>query len=278
MRELLACAQALLGLLPTVLRKLVLSGIVVLVYVGLRWFLVGVLRRRVRDESRRFVATKTVAYALGLVAALLVVRLWLGGASGLLAYLGILSAGVAIALQAPLVNLAAWLFILARRPFKPGDRIEIGALAGDIVDIGPFQFSLLEVSARPASQSTGRLIHVPNGWVFNQSIANATPEFGFLWNEIEVTVSVGSNWRKAREILVRILSEETTIASQAAQEQIRQAYHRLMISYEHLTPVVWTSVTQRGIVLTMRYPCAPRQGRSSASRIWERVLSDFEGQ
>ena len=101
-----------------------------------------------------------------------------------------------------MTNLAGWVFIAIRKPFAVGDRIEIGDHTGDVIDMRLFQFTLVETGNWvDADQSTGRIIHIPNGWVFRQSTANYTAGFNFIWNEIPVTVTFESNWEKARDIL-----------------------------------------------------------------------------
>jgi small-conductance mechanosensitive channel len=98
------------------------------------------------------------------LAVLLIGRIWFEGVTSLATYLGLLSAGVAIALQSLVLNLAGWAFIVWRRPFEVGDRVEIGTYKGDVVDIGAFGFTLLEVGNWVnAEQSSGRTVRVPNG-------------------------------------------------------------------------------------------------------------------
>ena len=104
-----------LGISEAAFDKLVLSVFLVLVLVLLRRASAFVLERRLDDPARRYIATKTVDYLLGLISVLVLLRIWLGGLSGLAASIGIVSAGLAIALYAPLTNLAGWIFLAVRR-------------------------------------------------------------------------------------------------------------------------------------------------------------------
>jgi small-conductance mechanosensitive channel len=235
-----------------------------------------VLERRLDDPARRYIATKTVGYLLGLVSALALLRIWLGGFSGLLASVGIISAGLAIALHAPLTNLAGWVFLAIRRPFVVGDRIQIGDHSGDVIDLRLFAFSLVEIGNWvDADQSTGRILHIPNGQVFQQTVANYTQGFNFIWDEMPVTVTFESDWRKAKKILTEIIWRHNVIESEHAQSEVRRAASRFMIKYEHLTPIVWTSVADIGVTLTIRYLTDPRRRRSTENAIWEDVLEAF---
>lgn len=256
--------------------KLLLS----LVAIALIWlfrrlilFLVG---RRTEDVRVRYRWKKVSAYFGFLVALLVLGWVWLKGFTAVATYLGLLSAGLAIALKEPLVDLVGWSFILWRRPFEVGDRIQIGAHAGDVIDLRIFQFTLLEIGNWVAAdQSTGRVIHIPNGRVFTEAVANYTRGFNFIWNEIPVLITFESDWREAKRILQRIAESHAASLSELAQEELRKASRRFMIFYSKLTPTVYTSVEDSGVLLTIRYLCEPRQRRGSVQAIWEDILTEF---
>ncbi len=234
------------------------------------------LARTVDDLSSRFSMIRIASYVVGLISVLLIARLWVQGVAGLATYLGLVSAGIAIALQDLITNLAGWLFILLRRPFRIGDRIQIGPHSGDVVDIRPFRFLMLEIGQWvQADQSTGRLLHVPNGWVFKNPIANYHEAFGYIWNEIEVVVTFESDWRKAKKTLESIINENAEKIEPEVRKQIAAAAERLHIQFTKVTPVVWTTAVDSGVRLTMRYLCKPRERRSTSSAIWEKILDAF---
>jgi small-conductance mechanosensitive channel len=245
------------------------------------WTILGrlvrrVLSRTVEDDASRFQMMRASGYVIGAIALILIARLWVQDVSGIATYFGLVSAGIAIALQDPLTNLAGWLFILIRRPFRIGDRIQVGTNTGDVVDIRPFRFLLLEVGNWVhADQGTGRLLHVPNGHVFKNTVANYDEAFGYIWNELEVTLTFESNWRKAKGLLEQILEGQAEKIDSHVRKRIDDAAHVLHIKFPKLTPVVWTSIVDSGVKLTMRYLCRPRARRSSSAEIWEKVLDAF---
>ena len=231
---------------------------------------------RVRNAARRYAINKAIKYTAGCAVLLALTLIWSESATTIATYLGIVSAGVAIALHDPLTNLAGWLFLIVRRPFVVGDRIEIGAHAGDVIDVRMFQFSLVEIGNWvDADQSTGRILHMPNALVFREPISNYTEGFNFIWDEIPVTVTFESNWQRAKEILTEIVNQHSAIPSDAAAAQVRDAARTYLIRYHHLTPIVWTAVADIGVTLTMRYLCEPRRRRSVGNDIWESVLTVF---
>jgi small-conductance mechanosensitive channel len=268
--------QRYTGLSPPVQVKILLAAATIAAFFVLRYLVVKLVARRVQDVGRKYVLSKGAGYLLGLIAVVVLFQLVSGGIAGIATYLGIVSAGLAVALQDPVVNFAGSIYIFVRKPFTTGDRIQIAQHAGDVIDISLFQFTLVEIGNWvDADQSTGRIIHVPNGWVFKHTTCNYTQGFNFIWNELPVTVTFESNWEKAKEILARVAQAHSAIKSEHAAEQIRRAASRFMILYQHLEPIVWTSVAANGVTLTARYLCTPRARRSTTTKMWEEILREF---
>lgn len=268
--------QAHLGLGPEIVGDILLTFIA-LVFMQLSRRIAGrLLDRRTDDVQRRYILSRTINYVLGFLFFIAVMVIWFGGLTGWTAYLGLVSAGLAIAFQDPLVNLAGWAFISIRKPFLVGDRIEIASHKGDVIDARLFQFSMVEIGNWvDADQSTGRIIHIPNGWVFKHTIANFTADFKFIWDEVPVMVTFESDWARAKEIIARVGEKHSIIRDEDAAEEIRRAGRKYMIFFQHLTPIVWTSVADSGVVLTLRYICEPRRRRSTTTAIWEDILRAF---
>jgi small-conductance mechanosensitive channel len=202
--------------------------------------------------------------------------IWFRGFQSISTYLGLVSAGIAIALQTPLVNLAGWFFILWRKPFTVGDRIQIADVRGDVIDQRIFMFSLMEIGNWVgAEQSTGRVVHVPNGKIFSESLANYTAGFQYIWNEIPVLLTFESNWQRAKEILIEIAAKHGEGLTETAEAEIRNAAGKMMIYVGALTPIVYTTVKDSGVLLTIRYLCNPRRRRGTEQQIWEDILHAF---
>ena len=264
---------AALGLQADTVWKIGGTFAVVLLWVGLGRLARRVIARAMDDSAARFQMTRVSGYILGFAALVVVARTWIQGINGLATYLGLVSAGIAIALQDPVTNLAGWLYILIRRPFRVGDRIQVGTNTGDVVDIRPLRFIMLEIGNWVhADQGTGRILHVPNGLVFKHSVANYDEAFGYIWNELDITITFESDWRSAKSMLEAILAEQSDEIDKHVRKRIDDAAHVLHIKLPTVTPVVWTTVVESGVRLTMRYLCKPRARRSSETHIWEQVL------
>lgn len=268
--------QQTLGIPPDIQGRLFSSLVVIAVLWITRKLLITILWRRVSDIRTRYRIRKTSLYVVVTVGAIVIGRVWFEGLQSLATFLGLLSAGLAIALKDLVVNFAGWAFILWRRPLEVGDRIQIGEYRGDVVDLRVFQFTLLEIGNWvDADQSTGRIIHIPNGKVLTEVLANYTKGFQYIWDEIPVLVTFESNWKKAKQLLTEIANLHGERAAKDAPQSFQQARQKFPISYSKLTPIVYTSVADSGVLLTLRFLCNPRERRSTEQEIWEAILNAF---
>lgn len=258
--------------------KLALSVGLLVALMVLRWLVLRAVRTQVSRSETFFRTRKWVAYAVTAIGFLGLVQIWLGGVGGLGTYLGILSAGIAIALADVLESLAGWIYIVARRPFQVGDRVEIEGTIGDVVDIRAFRFTMLEIGNWvDADQSTGRLIHVPNGKVFSNQLVNYTEGFPYLWEELRVLVTFESDWRAAEEIVADALAEHAPDTSDGIiRRAIARAGHQYLIRYTHLEPITYVAAKDSGVQVAGRFLVPVRERRGIQDRLWRDILDRID--
>ncbi len=262
---------------PHIVNKLIVSLLVLIALWLIRILIIRLVRRNTGDVKVHYNWRKYSAYTSAVLTVLFLGIIWFSRFQSVSTFVGLISAGLAIALRDLIVNMAGWLFIVWRRPFTVGDRIQIGAYSGDVIDLRIFQFTLLEIGNWVhADQSTGRVIHIPNGRVFRDLLANYSKGFKFIWNEIEVLVTFESNWKKAKEIMTDIVKTKSEHLSAQAEQKVHEASRKFMIMYRKLTPIVYTSVKDSGVLLTIRYLTEPRKRRGSEEAIWEEILDSFD--
>ncbi|MEM7415753.1 MAG: mechanosensitive ion channel family protein [Gemmatimonadota bacterium] len=253
--------------------NLILSVVIIFLAFLARRGVLALVNRRVEDSALRYRWAKTSATVAFVVTSLILAQVWFTAIRSIGTFLGLLSAGLAIALKDLVADLAGWAFIMWRRPFDLGDRVAIGGFAGDVVDKSLFQFTVMEIGNWvDADQSTGRLIHIPNARVFTEPLANYVAGFPYLWNEIPVLITLESDWRRGKELLEALAEDMTIDITREAHKPRREGEERFLIRYRKLTPVVYVSVQDSGVLLTLRYLCRPRERRGSASQLWERLL------
>lgn len=254
--------------------------IVALMIVILSRALIGLLlNRKVKDDKQRYHIRKTITYVYTVIVFLVIGSIWFQGLASLSTFLGLASAGLAVALHDTIANIAGFLFIEGRKPFRVGDRIELDGVKGDVIDVRLFEFSVVEVGNWvDADQSTGRIVHIPNSMVLRVPLSNYNIGFEYIWNEIPVMVTFESNWKKAKTLLRDIGKKHAEALSAGAQAQIRRAARKYLIIAGTLTPTVYTTVKDSGVMLTIRYIVNPRQRRGTEEQMWEDILSAFEAE
>ncbi|MCM1991815.1 mechanosensitive ion channel family protein [Oceanirhabdus seepicola] len=259
-----------------ILYKVIWTTIGLIITIFLTKIINRVLYSKIKDNKTYYNTRKKVYYSFTTILIIYCIFLWSDSMLSLTTYFGLLSAGIAITLKDIFSNTAAWLFIILRKPFEVGDRILINEQRGDVIDIRMFQFTLIEVTSyEEGEQSTGRIIDIPNSYIFTNASVNYSKAFKFIWNEIKVLVTFESDWKKAKGILTDIVNENTIHLSKEASHEIREAERKYRIHYDKLTPIVYTNVRECGVELTLRYLCGPRQRRTSVNNIWENILEKF---
>jgi len=252
----------------------VIIGLGVVRLLVLRW-----IRSQTDDPEVVFRArkvTSTVATFIGLVT---LAFFWVDAFSSLATYLGLLSAGVAVALGDLLKNMAGYAYIMTRHPCRIGDRVEIRGIQGDVIDIRMFRFTLMEVGNWvDADQSTGRLVHVPNGAVFTDALINYTEGFSHIWDEIPVHITFESDWVKAEEMMREVIDQHAPEVESSARNRIRETAKEYQIKIGKLTPIVYLSVGESGVILTARYLVEARRRRTVNSEMWRGILEAFSAE
>lgn len=224
-------------------------------------------------------AGKIINYMATALFLLTVALIWVDAFDNLPTYLGLVSAGIAIALSDLLKNMAGWAFIITRKPFQVGDRVEVDGHKGDVVDVRLFRFSLMEIEGWVgAEQSTGRLLHVPNGLVFTKEVANYTEGFAYIWHEIPVLITFESDWKLAERLMLEVLETHAPDLEGTAGMTIRATARRYSIRVGTLTPTVYLTVRDSGVLLTARFLIEVRTRRGREDRVWRAILERFAEQ
>jgi small-conductance mechanosensitive channel len=256
-------------------------GATLVIVVGaliVRWLIVRWLNRTVTDGDVLFKARKASTYITMAASVLLLTWIWLPFFDDLGTFLGLLSAGIAIALADVFLDLAGWLFIMFRRPFRVGDRIEIDGTAGDVIDVRAFRFTLLEIKSWvDADQATGRLVHVPNGHLFKHPTANYTEGFFHIWHEMPVLITFESDWRRGEDLIREALNPLAVSRKELRRQQENaSAAHDYFIKFKELRPTVYVSTRDNGVLLTARLLVEARSRRDVEDEFWRTVLAAFE--
>lgn len=265
-----------LGMSQSIQNKIIGTiALALILYLARRLVLHFVLRN-VKDVKTRYTWTKSLTYTSYILFVIFASPIWFTALQSMGTFLGLLSAGLAVALKDPISNLFAWVYILFKKPFVMGDRIQIGNSEGDIIDIGFFEFTMMEIKNWVAAdQSTGRIVHIPNGLLFTRPVVNYNQAMNYIWNEIPIMITFESNWKKAKKILLEIEEIKLKEVPEQIQPELEKGLKNYHVTYNNLDPTVYTGLRQNGVCLTLRYLCPPKKRRGTEQLAVEEILSEF---
>jgi small-conductance mechanosensitive channel len=215
--------------------------------------------------------TNTTFYLLALLFAGFI---WVHGFNSFATLIGLVSAGLAIAFKEPLLNIGGWAYILARRVYIIGDRIEIDKVSGDVLDIRLFMTTIQEVGGERnrAEQPTGRIVHMPNAKVFNYPVINFTETTAHIFQEISLTLTIVSKWELAESKMLEIINAHPEYWKAPQKVTPDNSFREYYLFGAVADPEVFTRVTQDGIELSLRYTVDPRKVRKIEDALWRELL------
>lgn len=255
-----------------ILKSIIALGILI----AIRSAIVKIVHKKIADQKIIYRWQKITSYGFYASLFLLVGGIWSKGLQSLATFFGLLSAGLAVALKDYLSNLAGWLYIFWKEPFKIGHRIQIDTLVGDVIDIGFIQTSLLEVgNFSNSEQPTGRIVFLPNSRIFTNSLANYDLSFPYIWHEIDIVVTFESDWVKAKKIIEDRISSNSLVYDEHSLQRFKNQSKRFLLPDMTIDPIIFTGVVDHGVKLSARFVCEPRNRRTIEQKVWEGVLEAF---
>jgi small-conductance mechanosensitive channel len=237
----------------------------------------GAAARYIEDTDTRYRARK-IAAAMGYFAAALVVLTTMSGQLGAFTVaIGAASAGIAFALQEVVASAAGFLALSFGGFYKVGNRVQLGGIVGDVIDIGVLRTTLMECGGWVKGDLyNGRIVRVANSFVFKEPVFNYSNDFPFLWDEITVPVKYGSDHAKAREILVTIADEVAGKAGEAAHAKWSEIVRSYRIEAATTAPMVTLVANDNWLEFTVRYVVDYKARRTTKDAMFRRILDAFD--
>ncbi|HEU5079778.1 MAG TPA: mechanosensitive ion channel domain-containing protein [Opitutaceae bacterium] len=222
--------------------------------------------------ARRLARYAGVLLSVGVVAGFLFDDL-----SVVAATLGVVSAALVISLQDVCTSMFGWFVIMLGGKFGIGDRLEVDTAKGDVIDIQLLRTTLLEINGwLGTDQPTGRVVILPNNFIFKTKIFNYTHGHPFIWGKIEVTVTYATPVATAMTMLMRVLSEETTSEFAAAREAAGVMRKRYGVDDAHYEPKIHTQLADSGVKFILYYVSHYKHSSSLRNRINRRLIAELE--
>lgn len=272
-RKLLISVAALL--LVTVLRRL------------LRMAMSAALRGRT-DVRARFWTRQGVQLVTTFLLVVLLVSVWFDDPERLATPAGLMTAGLAVALQRVILAVAGYFVILSGRIFNVGDRIAMAGVRGDVIALGYTRTTIMEMGDPPpvkdddppvwvaARQYTGRIVTVTNDKIFDEPVYNYTRDFPFIWEEMRLPIRYPDDWKRAEEILLEAVRRHSTPPAEISTRALATMRRRYGVELSDLEPRVFVRLTDNWLELAARF-IVPEHGiRDVKDRISRELLEGLD--
>jgi small-conductance mechanosensitive channel len=242
----------------------------------IRSLILFIVNKRTHSPYAKYNWNRYSYYVMWFLIIVVEIDIWLKGFGQIITLLGFLAAGIAIALKEPIVNLFGWFFTVWNGSFRIGDRIEIANHKGDVIEIGLFQFKLMELhSWVDGDQYTGRILYIPNSKIFTEVKANYNTVSDYVWHEFDLSITFESNWKKAKEIIYKIVNEKSEHNNPDAIRDASNFFEVYKIENISFEPVIYNEIYENGIKFTVRYFCDFNLRRVSEMEINELIIEEF---
>ena len=280
----------LVGVNAVTANKILLT-LAVLVAVWLLTKILRVVARAIlqrRDDMRaRFWSRQAIQLLATSLFLLLAFSIWFDQPGRIAASFGLITAGLAVALQRVVLAVAAYFVILRGNVFNVGDRIAMGGVRGDVIALGYARTTIMEMGQPPAVQDanpamwvgarqfTGRIVTVTNDKIFDEPVFNYSRDFPYIWEEIRVPVPHGSDHRAAEAILLEAATRHTHEIASMDAPTAKGLRWRYGISFEDAAPRVYLRVTDNWLELTVRFLAPDHDVRSLKDAITRDIVDGF---
>jgi|ERR1043166_3743497 small-conductance mechanosensitive channel len=256
------------------------SALIVLVLTGARIIEI-LLINRLRNAVSRFNLKRIFRLVVGLVVTFILISVLFANWYTAVVSLGLISLILGFALQTPISSFVGWVYILARAPYRVGDRIKIGSSRGDVIDVSYLDTTLWEFGGDYLSgdHPSGRIIKFPNSQVFSNAVINYSwPLFPYIWSEIRLNIAYESDLDFVAATMQRIAEEELGNSMVKKVHLYRDILARTPVSDLEVgdKPVVLFRVSDNTwLVAILRYLVMPRESGHVKTRLIKRLLKEL---
>lgn len=261
--------------------RLATSAVIVLIGVVISMVIGPLFARRVEDLYTRYYIRKLVRYVVGLLVIVALAIVWRAFAGRVGVVLGLATAGLAFAMQEVIGALAGWFNIITGSIFRVGDRIEMGGVRGDVIDVSLLRTKVMEIGSAQnrdtpvqGRQYTGRIVAISNKATFTEPVYNYSATFEFIWEELTLPVAFDADWRRAEQILAEEAARAST--SEGAQAAIRHMARRYPVPRAEVEPRVFVRATDDYMELAARFVVPVRSARTVKDDLTRRVMARLD--
>lgn len=245
------------------------------------WLVIKAIQKnfisKLKDNNHRYKTKKISTFAGYLFSIILITIVFSNKLGGFTIALGVAGAGIAFALQEVIASFAGWLAILFGGFYKTGDRVQLGGIKGDVMDIGVLRTTVMEIGQWvDGDLYNGRIVLIANSFIFKEPVFNYSGDFPFLWDEIKIPIQYGSNYEKAKVLFVEIAKKTVGDLTTVSQEKWHALQKEFLLENAQTEPMITLIANDNWVEFTLRYVVNFRKRRFTKSELFTQILTEVE--
>lgn len=236
-------------------------------------FFQGLISSRVESRDMRYGIRRGLTFFGYLAAILLIIGIFSNQLSSISVALGVAGVGIAFALQEVIVSIAGWIALSLGQFYTIGDRVQLGGIKGDVIDISILRTTIMEMGEWvKGDQYNGRIVRIANSFVFKEPVYNYSADFPFVWDEITIPIKYGSDHNLARQIISRVASDSVGEYVENARNQWAVMTRKYAVENAVVEPMVFLTANDNWMEFTLRYVVDFGKRRGTKDLLFTQIL------
>mgnify|MGYP001260871921 CR=1 FL=1 len=253
----------------------------IIIGVAFIWILIKLIQRylftKIHDNDSRYKAQKFSSFIGYFLTLVLLTIIYSDKLGGLTVALGVAGAGIAFALQEVIASFAGWLAIMLGGFYKTSDRVQLGGIKGDVMDIGVLRTTIMETGQWvDGDLYNGRIVLIANSFVFKEPVFNYSGDFPFLWDEIKIPIQYGSNYNRVNDILLEVGNNVAGDLTQKSRDKWIELQNKYRLEDAQTEPLVSLTANDNWVEFTLRYVVSYKKRRATKTALFTQILNQIE--
>jgi len=226
---------------------------IILIFILIAW-VKRFLKRKLPDNSIKYKSQKGVEVIGYFLIILITITYFTGSIKDFGLAIGLFTAGITITLQELILSIAGSFYIFFIKVYKPGDRIEINGIKGDVINIDSIYTTMMEIGEWVSSDNyTGRIVKLSNAFVFKGPIYNYSQDFPFVWDEFNLPIRYGSDIELAKSIIISVAQKHLANYVEESIADWKDVVDKYYIEDAQVNPTLAITMTDNWIQFNLRY-------------------------
>ena len=233
--------------------------------------------KRIDAPEVRYRTRKMITYLGYLVTFVFLLVVFYERLRGVSIFFGLIAAGVAFSLQRVIASIAGWIAISTQHFYTIGDRIQIGDIKGDVIDINVLRTAIMEIGEWvEVDLYTGRIVWISNGTVFDTPVYNYSRSFPYLWDQIKIPVKHGSDINLAKKIMLDAVNSIVKDYIDDAKNSWKTIMRNFVVKEAKVEPIVTLEINDNWIEFVIRYIVSYDQRVITRDNLFTQIYEEIQ--